>query len=132
MCYKCIKTKICSKTQVAFLKPIQVLLHQKLQVHSMESSTIVLQIIIAFKGIKILLHCEMSSKKPNTDCIMNYIQVNQMDQNILHSHLLLYNCIVQTCRVQFPCSWHKTVQTVMWAFKIHITVNLDSLVITNY
>ena len=43
----------------------QILLHYKLQVHSKESNTIALQTTIVFKEIKVLLYCEMSSKKPN-------------------------------------------------------------------
>ena len=65
MCSKCIQTKTCGKMQVCFL---------------INRCTIVLQTTIAFKGIKyycftnyncakgtkVLLHCKVSSKEPNT------------------------------------------------------------------
>ena len=43
-----------------------VFLHDKIEVHSKESYSIVLATPIPFKEIKELLHCKMSSKKENT------------------------------------------------------------------
>ena len=76
MCYKCIKTKTCSKTQMYFFKINWSLLHYKIQVHSQGSNTIAIQTTTAFKGIKVLSHCDMISKEIKYYCIMNYIQVN--------------------------------------------------------
>ena len=82
MSYKCIKSKTCSQTPMFFNQLVyycltickciqrnQILSHYKLLMHSKESNTIALQITIVFKGIKILLHCEMSAKEPNTIAI---------------------------------------------------------------
>ena len=63
MCYKYIKIKYCSKTQ--FFELIGVLLHYKIQMHVKGSNTTVLQTTIVFKGIKVLLHCKMSSRGSN-------------------------------------------------------------------
>ena len=44
---------------------------------------------------------------------MNYIQVNQMDQNIGHSYPVLYNCIANIYRDSMFMA--QTVKSVAWA-----------------
>ena len=75
MCYKCIKAKTCGKTQVHLLNQLGYYCITNYKCIQRNKNVIALQ--NEFKGTKYY-------------CIMYYIQVNQMDQNILHSHLVFF------------------------------------------
>ena len=129
---------------------------KKNPVYSMGSNTITLQTTTVFKEIKgiIALRFEFKGIKyycSTNNCsqrnqniialrydfkgikyyyIMNYIQVNEMDQNILHSHLVLNSCTANMLcdsmfRVQNCTNCH------LGSLNTHCC-QLDSLIVTNY